>query len=64
MDNFDANLKEVNDLIDAHEYDKERDLAFRICWNCKHYDAWHAPEGCAYYSDGRVCDCEGFDNAK
>lgn len=55
--NFDTNLKEVNDLIDNHEYEKERALAFQICFECKHYDAWHCPEGCTY----KNCDCEGFE---
>ena len=44
MDNFAANLKEVNDLIDldleyAHEQ-KMANLASRICSECYHYDAW------------------------
>ena len=70
MDNFSANLKEVNDLIEADpafcrmvdanmEYDKEleiADLATHICAECKHYSAWHTTEGCIYKVDGLSCD--------
>lgn len=65
MDNFAANLKEVNDLIDADiEYKKElemADLATHICADCKHYSAWHTAEGCVYNADGFTCDCDETD---